>query len=310
MSHPMPAPVGVTAEVPRPPQAFQPPQDATPPLTSVTSVPAPVPPPPSVLRRPPPPAPAVPAFTPPVPQSSVPVPAPTPPVTDIPLVAATEPAPSPVRVGPPQFRPFVVHAPPIVLAPVDSGATVPHPSVEAFAHASPESESEIARAIPHPQSAPVVARADAPQIVSSAPPAINEVASPFALDGRVREFFASDAPLGLPRVSQLLAALPGIQGCLLVARSAEFSSGELPGGLDSSAILDLSQRMRGALPNGAGTFKADHVQHLTLHAEDYSLSFFTRGDACVCAVHRARIFLPGVRERFAAVADELARSVE
>ena len=310
ISHSMPAPVATTPEVPKPPQAFQPPQDATPALTSAPSVPAPTPPPPSVLQRPPRPAPAVPAFAPPVPQPSVPVTPPAPPVTENPLIAATESASSPVRVGPPQFRPFVVQPPPIVLAPLDSGTTVSHPSVGASAHARPEPESEIARTIPHPQSAPVAARADVPQVVASAPPAINEVAPPFALDGRVREFFASDAPLALPRVSQLLAALPGIQGCLLVAHSAEYSSGDLPAGLNSSAIIDLSQRMRAALPNGAGTFSADHVQHLTLHAEDYSLSFFTRGAACVCAVHRARIFLPGVRERFAAVADELARSVE
>ena len=49
------------------------------------------------------------------------------------------------------------------------------------------------------------------------------------------------------------------------------------------------------------------VQHVTLHAEDYSLSLFIRGQACVCAVHRASIFLPGVREKFSAVAEELSR---
>ena len=67
--------------------------------------------------------------------------------------------------------------------------------------------------------------------------------------------------------------------------------------------------MHSALAGRVGIFGPDHVYHVTLHVEDYSLSFFTRGEACVCAVHRARIFLPGVRERFAAVAEELARAL-
>ena len=125
------------------------------------------------------------------------------------------------------------------------------------------------------------------------------------LDGRVREIFASDAPLPLPRVSQLLAVLPGIQGCILFTRSAESQSGELPAGLDPSAIRDLSQRMSGALSDRAEIFRPGEVQHLTLHAEQYTLSLFTFSEACACAVHRARIFLPGVRERFAVVVEEL-----
>ena len=123
----------------------------------------------------------------------------------------------------------------------------------------------------------------------------------------MRTFFPSDSPLPLPRVSQLLAALPGIHGCILITRSAESLSGQLPGGLDAAAIRDLSQRMRGALSDRGKIFGTGEMQHLTLHAEQYSLSLFTRGETCACAIHRARIFLPSVREKFSAVADELAR---
>ena len=120
------------------------------------------------------------------------------------------------------------------------------------------------------------------------------------LDGKVRELFLSESPLELPRVGQLLAALPGIRGCVIAAHAAEFHGGELPAGLDVAAIRDMSRQMHSALAGRS-------VQHITLHAEDYSLSLFTRAEACVCAIHRARIFLPGVREKFAAVAEELSR---
>jgi hypothetical protein len=66
-------------------------------------------------------------------------------------------------------------------------------------------------------------------------------------------------------------------------------------------------RMHCALDQKPYAFPASEVEHFTLHAARFSLSLFTRGEACICAVHRARMFLPGVREKFAAVADELGR---
>ena len=249
---------------------------------------------------------------------SAPIPAMPPPVT-------AEPAAATLRIAPPQFRPFVVHAPPIVLAPTSEAAASP---VAQSRLAEPEQVIAPSES-PHLHSAPPVTAFEEPlpedfsksthapptnglRKKPTAPPQPDRIPapeSPFSPGGRVREFFPNAAPLTLPRVSELLAALPGIQGCVLFPRSGETHSGQLPAGLDPAAIRDLSQRMRGALSDRAEAFRSGEVQHLTLHAEDYSLSIFMRGDACACAVHRARIFLPGVRERFVAVAEELARAI-
>ncbi len=253
-------------------------------------------------------------FAAPVAESPAPVPAAPPPVT-----AAT------LRIAPPHFRPFVVHAPPIVFAPASEAAASP---VGQSKFAVPE-QVIAATETPPLHSAPSVtvgeeplpedfsqsthaASANRERKKPSAPPQpdpIPEPVSPFATDGRVREYFPNHGPLTLARVSELLAALPGIHGCVLFSRSAETHSGQLPAGLDPAAIRDISQRMRGALADRAEAFRSGEVQHLTLHADEWSLSLFTRADACACAVHRARIFLPGVRERFAAVAEELARAI-
>ena len=278
----------------------------------VAPSPAPIPPPPIELRhRPAPEQPVAPEPEPVVentlPIAVEPAPVPAPPLAEVPATT--------LRIGPPQFRPFVVHAPPIVFAPAEVPAAAPiqpaeQPVVAEFVDAlPPEPVAQAMREEPEPE-LPPQAIVEPPVEKPTAPlPDFSafESASHLLLDGRVREFFPSDAPFPLPRVSQLLAALPGIHGCLLIARTAESHSGQLPQGLDPSAIRDLSQRMRGALADRAESFGSGEVQHLTLHAEQFSLSLFIRGEACACAIHRARIFLPGVRERFAAVAEELAR---
>lgn len=340
---PQPPALAPTPEPPRPPIAFQPPPDSVAPAPPIVAPsPAPIPPPASFLQRPPPPKLAEPTFaqTPaeipaapaePEPEAVVaPAPAPAPPVP-LPPPAAEPPAPviaevpapsiaeasaPTLRIAPPQFRPFVVNAPPIVLAPTNAAPFSPTPPApepplaQPFAPSPPTPEPAAEqpkpvvfepKAEPQPQPQTI-----AEPVVEPPPaPAASEAALAFPRDGHALDILASDSAFSLPRMSQVLAALPGIHGCILVTRSAESHGGDLPAGLDPAAIRDLSQRMRGALSDRAETFRTGEVQHLTLHAEQYSLSLFTRGEACACAVHRARIFLPGVREKFAAAAEDL-----
>ncbi len=114
--------------------------------------------------------------------------------------------------------------------------------------------------------------------------------------------------LDLPLLSRALAELPGIQACVVSAREATAHGGELPSELDPGSLRDLALQLASTLSPRASALSAGPVQHVTVHGERFSLSLFTRGEACVCAIHRARIFLPGVCERFVAAADELARS--
>jgi hypothetical protein len=130
---------------------------------------------------------------------------------------------------------------------------------------------------------------------------------PLSFDGTLAALFHTAIIRDLPHLGELLAALPGMQACVLVVRELSAHGGALPAGLDPESLRELGQQMNGALSASTGRLSAGEVQHLTLHGERFSLSLFTRGAACVGAVHRARIFLPGVREKFAAVAEELAR---
>lgn len=109
--------------------------------------------------------------------------------------------------------------------------------------------------------------------------------------------------LDLPKVARLAAALPGIQACVIAARGETFSGGLLPEGFQLGALRGLSPQVDAA----AGRLPIGQLKNFTLYGEQYSVSFFERTAVCLCAIHRARSFVPGVREKLVAVVDELAR---
>lgn len=233
---------------------------------------------------------------------SAPTPPPAEPVPEpIPAISAPAISERPAQnlhIAPPQFRPVFLR-PPIVLSTLD----VP-PPVEPIAQPAIPAPVVNQEPVPETASPAATAQPEPPPPIPEPAIAFTEPVPSHTLDGRIPALFASDAPVSLARVSELLAALPGIKGCILTSPAAEAQAGELPAGLDAPAVRDISRRMHTALADRAG-----QVQHLTLQTEHDSFTLFTRGEACVCAIHRARIFLPGVRERFAAVAEELARAL-
>jgi hypothetical protein len=120
----------------------------------------------------------------------------------------------------------------------------------------------------------------------------------------LQSLFMTDEVLDLPKISRLAAALPGIQACIITARGETFSSGSLPEGFQLSALRGLSPQVGAA----ADRLPIGELKNFTLYGEQYSISFFERPTVCLCALHRARCFVPGVRERLVSVADELAKT--
>ena len=59
-------------------------------------------------------------------------------------------------------------------------------------------------------------------------------------------------------------------------------------------------------PQFAGLRALGPVACVSVNAAQHSVSYFTRGEICVCAIHGPRGFLPGVREKLTALADALA----
>lgn len=120
----------------------------------------------------------------------------------------------------------------------------------------------------------------------------------------LQALFLTEEMLDLPKISRLAAQLPGVHACVIATRDQACTGGTLPDGFDLAALLGLAPRVgeaAGRLPIGA-------LKHFTLYGEQYSVSFFERAGLSLCAVHRPRSFVPGVREKLVAIADELSKS--
>jgi hypothetical protein len=119
----------------------------------------------------------------------------------------------------------------------------------------------------------------------------------------VQALFMTEETLDLPKISRLAAGLPGMYACVIATRDQACTGGTLPEGFDLAALLGLAPRVGEA----AGRMPIGALKHFTLYGEAYSVSFFERNGLSLCAVHRPRSFVPGVREKLVALADELSR---
>ncbi len=189
--------------------------------------------------------------------------------TENPALSESAPAPAGIRIHPPPMvRPMIVHPPPIL------GAS------SAPAEASP-------------------VQTDTDQTL---PPA-SAIAEPRNFDV-LQPLFMTDESLDLAAVCRHAAGLPGVAACALVRRGATAVGGELPEGFDLAALHLVAARMSDAA-SAAGPLPLGALQNFTLHGHQAAISLFTRPGLLLAVLHRA--LPPGVRERLAAVTDELAR---
>jgi len=119
----------------------------------------------------------------------------------------------------------------------------------------------------------------------------------------LQRLFMTDELLDLSAVCRHVSTLPGIQASVISRQDEKASAGEMPAGFDFSELLALAPGMLQV----AGRLSIGALKHFTLYAETHSVSFFERRGVCLGVVHRARSFIPGVREKLVTVADELSK---
>jgi len=124
----------------------------------------------------------------------------------------------------------------------------------------------------------------------------------------LQALFLTDEIMSVDRVIELCGGLPGINSCVLAHGSVVVASHNVPEGVDlvsmSAHAADMLQAMRASSARmGVGTVPA-----VTLHTEKGVISFFHRDDLTMLVFHRDRGFIPGVREKMAAVLGELTKA--
>lgn len=210
-----------------------------------------------------------------------------------------------------------------------TAAPLPPPVPEA----APEPVVEEPAAIPEPPTEPVIPAAGGDVIDE---PATEPVPEPFpepepvappvftmlkteTLSREVRgneiteqeplqALFLTDESMTVDRVIELCGGLPGINSCVLAHGSVVVAAHNVPEGVDlvsmSAHAADMLRSMRESSARmGVGTVPA-----VTLHTEKGVISFFHRDDLTMLVFHKDRGFIPGVREKMAAVLGELTKA--
>lgn len=124
----------------------------------------------------------------------------------------------------------------------------------------------------------------------------------------LQALFLTDENMTVERVIELCGGLPGINSCVLAHGSVVVASHNVPEGVDlvsmSAHAADMLRSMRESSARmGVGTVPA-----VTLHTEKGVISFFHRDDLTMLVFHKDRGFIPGVREKMAAVLGELTKA--
>lgn len=216
--------------------------------------------------------------------------------------AAPEPSTPPPTIAPPKIvqSPDVV-APAALKPPVAQPSPAPKPEPQAAPLPKPAAANAAAPPALHLHLPPL------PGPASAAPSAGRELPPALPISRfdqhSLQSLFMTDETLDTSKVARLAAALPGIEACVISARGDSISSGNVPPGFELAALRALAPQV-GAT---ADRLPIGELKNFTLFGAAYSVSFFERGEVCLSVVHRARSFVPGVREKLVAVTEELAR---
>ena len=279
------------------------------------------------------------ALTPPAVQATPDAPAPNdqPPVSDAPASPLELPAPEetpipaskfpPRRVGSFIGLPFFRRKTPVAVAqPVPSAsAPVELPSGEPPRVEPPLVLPETPGPLP-PEEPPVAAVAEIPEPVPQTEPDLPP--SPFLpvrllrtehfpvqTQGQeiveqepLQALFLTEEPMTVSRVIELCGGLPGVNSCVLAHGSVVVASHNAPDGVDLVSMSAHAADMLRAMRDSSARMGVGTVPAVTLHTEKGVISFFNREDLTMLVFHRDRGFVPGVREKMAAVLGELTKA--
>lgn len=126
--------------------------------------------------------------------------------------------------------------------------------------------------------------------------------------GPLQALFLTDEEMTVGRVIELCGGLPGINSCVLAHGSLVVASHNVPEGVDLVSMSAHAAEMLQAMRESSARMGVGTVPAVTLHTEKGVISFFHRDDLTMLVFHKDRGFIPGVREKMAAVLGELTKA--
>lgn len=124
---------------------------------------------------------------------------------------------------------------------------------------------------------------------------------------RLQSVFMTDEQLDSRKVVQLANQLPGIETCMVMFSDGLKLAGDFPADLNPEGFCAIAPHFYKRVEGYACDLSLDRPETVTLHTSKAQVSFFLEGDICVAVLHKKRGFLPGVREKFQIIAEELSK---
>ena len=124
----------------------------------------------------------------------------------------------------------------------------------------------------------------------------------------LQALFLTEETMTVNRVIELCGGRPGVNSCVLAHGSVVVASHNVPDGVDLISMSAHAADMLKAMRDSSARMGVGTVPAVTLHTEKGVISFFNREDLTMLVFHRDRGFVPGVREKMAAVLGELAKA--
>jgi predicted nucleic acid-binding Zn-ribbon protein len=178
------------------------------------------------------------------------------------------------------------------------------PAQETFALKEPTQERAVAKPMPEPVKE-LVSEPALPLLTDEPLPAVIPSWDSYRLES---EFF-TDETLDADRVADLVAGLPGIEHVLIVRQHGAVLSGNLPSRLADQLKTPGRdyERLFHSWPNRVPRKKNERTQTATFHAGDEFLTATQAEDIFLIASHEHPKLQPGVEDKLAVVAEELAK---
>jgi predicted regulator of Ras-like GTPase activity (Roadblock/LC7/MglB family) len=124
----------------------------------------------------------------------------------------------------------------------------------------------------------------------------------------LQALFLTEETMTVNRVIELCGGLPGINSCVLAHGSIVVASHNVPESVDLVSMSAHASDMLKAMRDSSARMGVGTVPAVTLHTEKGVISFFNREDLTMLVFHKDRGFVPGVREKMAAVLGELTKA--
>ena len=127
-------------------------------------------------------------------------------------------------------------------------------------------------------------------------------------DEAMQALFLTEEKLSIRRVIELCGDLPGINSCVLAHGSMVVAAHNAPANVDLVSLSAHAEEMLKSMRESSARMGVGTVPAVTLHTEKGVISFFHRDDLTMLVFHKDRGFIPGVREKMAAVLGELTKA--